>query len=160
MNWRGWLKAFDRCMEVSAKGASFVILLVMGTVTFEVVSRYLFNQPTIWVWPINRILFGIFILIAGSYAMLKGAHIRIEILYDRFPDWMRNVSKLVTLLAIICFLGVLIWQSAWMGWTAVEAGEKLPGAFRIPIYPFKVFVPLASILFLIVAVRTVLSSKD
>jgi TRAP-type mannitol/chloroaromatic compound transport system permease small subunit len=160
MNWRGWLKAFDRSMAASAKWASFLILLVMGAITIEVVSRYVFNRPTIWVWPVSRILFGIFILIAGSYAMVKGSHIRIEILYERFPSWMKTVSRFVTLVAAGCFLGVLVWQSAWMGWTSAVATETLPGAFRIPIYPFKVFMPLASFVFLIVAVRTILFSKD
>jgi len=33
------------------------VMIIMTTV--EVVSRYVFNYPTMWVWPINRQLFGV-----------------------------------------------------------------------------------------------------
>jgi TRAP-type mannitol/chloroaromatic compound transport system permease small subunit len=115
----------DAISQKIGKAASFLIFLIMTITTVEVVARYVFNHPTIWVWPVNRQLFGVFILFAGIYTMSKGDHIRIEILY------------------------VLIWQGSWMGWNSYTVGETASGAFRIPLYPLKLLIPIAAFLFLL-----------
>jgi TRAP-type mannitol/chloroaromatic compound transport system permease small subunit len=103
----------------------------------------------LWGWLLNRILFGVFILFAGVYALYKGAHIRIEIFYDHFTPGVKRVADWIALIAFIAFVGVLIWQSSWMGWNSLMMGEKAPGAFRIPLYPFKLLIPVVAFLFLL-----------
>lgn len=108
----------DTVSDRIGKAVSLVICIIMTVTAFEVVARYAFNSPTIWVWPINRQLFGIFILFAGTYTMSKGEHIRIEIFYDHFPQRMKLIARVIALVSFITFIGVLVWQGSWMGWNA------------------------------------------
>lgn len=132
-----------------SKPAGILVFIMMCITATEVVARYAFNHPTIWAWPLNRQIFGLFILVAGAYTMSKEAHIRIEILYDHFPPKIKLIGRLCALAALISFLGVLIWQGGWMGWNSLMAGERASGAFNIPLYPFKLLVPIGVLLFLL-----------
>lgn len=158
-----WVKDFRRLIEGltewSGRLASYLIVLIVAITSFEVISRYVFNEPTSFAWPLNRQLFGVFILFAGSYAMKEGAHIRIEIFYDHFPEWFKRISRLVALVAFVGFVGVLVWQSAWMGLNSLEMNEKVAGAFRMPLYPFKLLIPVAALLFLLQGLFSHLKKK-
>ena len=150
----------DTISDRIGKAVSFVICLIMIVTTVEVVARYAFNSPTIWVWPVNRQLFGVFILFAGIYTMSKGEHIRIEIFYDHFPPRMKLIARVITLVSFISFVGVLVWQSSWMGWNALMVGETASGAFRIPLYPLKLLMPVAAFLFLFEGIIVISRGKD
>lgn len=139
----------DTVSDKTGKAASFIIFLIMVITTVEVVARYAFNSPTIWAWPVNRQLFGVFILFAGIYTMSKREHIRIEIFYDHFSPRLKLIAKIIALLSFISFIGVLIWQGTWMGWNALEVQEKASGTFRLPLYPLKLLIPIAAFWFLI-----------
>lgn len=142
-------KVIDAISEKTGKVISLLIFLMMVITTVEVVGRYVFNHPTVWVWPINRQLFGVFILFAGIYAMSKGDHIRVEILYDHFPPKMKLIARWIAIGAFLCFMVALVLQGSRMGWNSLMAREKLTGAFPIPLYPLKLLIPIAAFLFLL-----------
>jgi len=129
--------------------ASCLILFIMFFTTYEVVARYFFNNPTSWVWLVNRQLFAIFALVGGSYAMAHGTHIRIEILLERCNPFMKRLIQCLGLVFLLGFLGVLIWQGALLGWISFSNREFSTGNFKMPLYPVKLFLPLATLLFLI-----------
>jgi len=146
---RAFFNLVDTVSDKTGKAAGFIIFLIMVITTVEVVERYAFNSPTIWAWPVNRQLFGVFILFAGIYTMSKREHIRIEIFYDHFPPRLKLIARIIALAAFISFIGVLIWQGTWMGWNALEVQEKASGTFRLPLYPLKLLIPIAAFWFLI-----------
>lgn len=135
--------------EKTGRLAGYVVVVMMFITAVDVVARYVFNRPLLWGWLLNRQLFGVFILFAGVYTMLKGGHIRIEILYDHFPPKVKFIARLIAVAAFISFMGVLVWQGSWMGWNSLRMGELAPGAFRIPLYPLKLLIPVVAFLFLL-----------
>ena len=153
-------KAIDGFSRKAGRAVSYVVLLIMFVTALDVVARYVFNNPLLWGWLVNRQLFGVFILFAGIYAMATGMHIRIEIFYDHFPRRLRLIARLVALACLVAFLGVLVWQGAWMGWNSLMMGEKAAGAFRIPLYPFKLLIPIAAFLFLLEGIVVFLRGED
>ncbi|MBW2432162.1 MAG: TRAP transporter small permease [Deltaproteobacteria bacterium] len=146
---RTFFDRVDAVAEKAGKITCYLVFIIMLITTADVVARYVFNHPLVWGWLLNRQLFGVFILFAGVYTLYKGEHIRIEILYDHFPRGLKTVGRWVSLLAFISFMGVLVWQGAWMGWNSLMMNEKAAGAFRIPWYPFKLMIPAVAFLFLL-----------
>jgi len=138
---------------------SVVVFLFMAITTAGVIARYVFNHPLVWTWLTNRMLFGVFILFAGIFAMSENAHIRIEIFYEHFPPRIKLISRIITLISFVIFMGTLVWQAIWMGVNSLKMLEKAPGGFSVPIYPFKLLVPVAAILFLLVGVVVFLKSN-
>ena len=146
---RIFFSGIDAIAEKAGKITCYLVFVIMVITTVDVIARYVFNQPLLWGWLLNRQLFGVFILFAGVFTLFKGEHIRIEILYDHFPRRLKSVARWIGLLAFIAFMGVLVWQSAWMGWNSFMMKEKAAGAFRIPWYPFKLLIPTVAFLFLL-----------
>jgi TRAP-type mannitol/chloroaromatic compound transport system permease small subunit len=142
----GWV---DIVVERSSKIVCYLVFVIMVITAVDVTARYVFNHPLVWGWLTNRLLFGVFILFAGVYTLSKGEHIRIEIFYDHFPPRIKRISRWIAMAAFISFMGVLVWQSSWMGWNSLMMKEKAAGAFRIPLYPFKLLIPLVAFLFLL-----------
>ena len=144
--------AFQMIDTVCSKIGKVVCLLIffmMIITTVEVISRYAFNYPTIWVWPINRQLFGLFILFAGIFTMHKRDHIRVEILYDHFPPRLKSIARWIALACFLIFIIALISQGLRMAWMSLMVKEKLSGAFKFPVYPLKVLIPITAFLFML-----------
>lgn len=157
---RRYVSFIDSITNNVGKVIAGVVLIIMITVAYEVISRYFFNKPTAWVWPLNRQLFGVMILFGGSYALLRGAHIRVEILYSRFsPLWLK-ISKAAFIICFLAFMGTLVWQGGWMAWTSIQNREVSIDVLRFPVYPFKAVFPVAALLFLLQGVAEFLREED
>jgi TRAP-type mannitol/chloroaromatic compound transport system permease small subunit len=150
----------SRITEAIGKPASLLVFVMMLITSTEVIGRYLFNSPTTWAWPLNRQIFGVFILVAGAYTMSKREHIRIEILYDHFPPKIKLLARAIALASFVIFMGVLVWQGSWMGWNSLMMKEKLAGAFRMPLYPFKILIPIGALLFLLQGIAVYFRRDD
>ncbi len=142
-------QGIKQIIEMVGKVVSLFILLIMAIVTYEVISRYAFNAPTAWAWLINKQLFGVFVIVGGSYGLIHKSHIQIEMFYEHYSPAMKNVIRWITLTAAFCFLGCLLWKSSVMGLDAWQSGEKATGVFKLPLYPLKMFIPVGVALFLL-----------
>ncbi|MBU0465255.1 MAG: TRAP transporter small permease [Proteobacteria bacterium] len=142
-------KGIKHIIEMVGKAVSVLILLIMAIVTYEVIARYAFNAPTSWAWVINKQLFGVFVLVSGSYTLIHKSHIQIEMLYEHFPPAVKNIIRWLTLMAAFLFLGSLLWKSAVMGLDAWQVSEKATGVLKLPLYPLKMFMPVSVALFIL-----------
>jgi TRAP-type C4-dicarboxylate transport system permease small subunit len=84
-------------------GLGFLIcVFIMG---IEVISRYLFNSPQIWVQDAVVMLVGSCFAIGGAVSLLEGKHIRIVAIYDimspRVKLWLDMLSYLIALAYLI-----------------------------------------------------------
>jgi len=150
----------DAIAEKSGKIFCYLVFIIMLITALDVVARYVFNHPLLWGWVLNRQLFGVFILFAGVYALHTGGHISIEIFYDRFSNRTKTIARWIGLGAFLAFVGVLLWQTTWMGLNSLQMKERAAGAFRIPLYPFKLLIPLVVLLFLLVGISAFRRDKN
>ncbi|MDH5558527.1 MAG: TRAP transporter small permease, partial [Alphaproteobacteria bacterium] len=75
--------AFSR---VAMWAPAFVVMIIF----YEVVMRYVFVKPTLWVNEMSLWVAGGIYLTAGLYAMQQRSHIRIFLLYDMVPRWLQK----------------------------------------------------------------------
>ena len=90
----------------------FFVAIIMGIMLFEVILRYVFARPTIWVEELSRWLGGIIFLVAGLYAMQQRTHIRVTILYDGVS---RNIQRFMDVFGTICVCA-FCWAVSWGYW--------------------------------------------
>lgn len=153
------LDGITRVVKVVGDVCSLLILLIMAVVAYEVTARYVFNSPTSWAWLVNKQLFGIYVMVAGSYALVHNSHIRIEMLYQHFPKSIKKVIQWLTMVAAFCFLGALLWKGGVMGCEAWENKELAMGVFKLPLYPLKLFIPFGALLFLLGCIVAVFKKR-
>lgn len=91
--------------------AMFLIAWIVAIMFYEVVMRYVFVRPTLWVNEMSLWVAGAVYLVAGLYVMQQRAHIRIFILYDMVSrNWQRVFDTISTLL-ICAFAAAIVWGS-------------------------------------------------
>ena len=94
----------------------FIALWTVNAViayAYEVVMRYIFNMPTIWVHEASFLLFGMQYLMTGAYAMLHGAHVRVDILYVKLPPRGRVGMDIFTSVFFFIFV-IALMATSWI----------------------------------------------
>lgn len=106
---------------------------VVAIIFYEVVMRYVFLKPTLWVNEMSLWVAGGIYMTAGLYAMQQRSHIRIFIIYDMVP---RPVQKLFDILSLLClwiFVAAVIWGGFGEAYAKFMRWEKFGTAWDPPI---------------------------
>ena len=89
-------------------------------------------------------LFGIFVLIGGSWVLQHDRHIRVDLLYVRFSPLWRNIVNLIGDLAFLLpFCAVIFWFSLAMVQRSYLAGEGSDYDALVDRYLIKSILPVA-----------------
>lgn len=143
----------ERINEVVGFIASFGIPLMAFLLLYEVIMRYGFNRPTVWVHEISQFIFGACYMLGAGYTLMRRGHVNMDMLYTRFSPRGKALSNTVSGLFFLLFLGVLVWQSWIMAYESVLFNEHLiQSVFEPPLYPIKIIFFLGCVLFLLQAV--------
>lgn len=128
---------------------SFTILAVIVIVTYEVVARYFFHNPTFWVHEATQYTFAVYVAFAGAYALYRGAHVRVDIFYRMFPPRAKQIVAIIIFAIFMMFSSVLLWQVWEMTQSSLRVMERSSSTWAPPIYPIKVLLFTGIILLLI-----------
>lgn len=139
----------DNINEWSGKIFFFIMPLIAAIGTYEVTMRYAFNRPTNWAWEINASLLCVACAMGAGYALLKGTHVRVDVVYNLFSMRAKAILDSATSVFAIGFLGVLIWQGAGMSWYSIQVRETTKSVLRSPVYPYKATIVIGTSLFLL-----------
>ena len=95
-------------------------------------------------------LFSAVFLLAAPWTLALNEHIRIDILSQRYPRWLRNALEIV---GHLCFLmpmaGIVVWTSWPFFLRSYEQNEQSSNFGGLPQWPAKFLIPLAfAILFI------------
>ncbi|MBA7659996.1 hypothetical protein ES703_67995 [subsurface metagenome] len=143
------LHVVDRINEWSGKGISFLVLVIVALIVYEVFLRYVLNSPTLWNMEVVSFSFGVLWVIGGAYALVTVTHVKMEVLYARFGPRGRAIFDLISAPFFYIFIVVLLWQ----GWeAALRSIAKLECSMSLwapPVYPIKMVIPLGALLLLL-----------
>jgi TRAP-type mannitol/chloroaromatic compound transport system permease small subunit len=144
-------RRIDRFTDVTGLWVAWLIVPLMLAVAYEVILRYFFNRPTIWVFDVTYMLYGTIFMLGAAYALLKGAHIRTDFFFEKWSMRTRGVIDSVAYLvfffpSLILFLYVS-WGESWYAFLINETSEQTP--WRPILWPFKMVIPLTCLLLII-----------
>lgn len=78
-------RKIDRFQDRFGRAVSWLMLLMVLVVFTDVVLRYAFNTSSVFTQELEWHLFGVVYLLAAGYTMLYDEHVRVDILYSRWP---------------------------------------------------------------------------
>ncbi len=135
----------------AGKLSSYVIGVVVLMMSYEVVSRYVFNAPTIWSGELCQYGLCFVTMLGGGYTLLVDKHIRVDIIFRGFNFKKRAWTELLTWWVVIAFLLVLIWKGGELTFDAYMGDEKSMTFMEIPMWYSLVMVPIGGVLLLLQA---------
>jgi TRAP-type mannitol/chloroaromatic compound transport system permease small subunit len=143
------LKLIDGLSVWMAKVFSYLAVIMILAIVYEVGSRYLFNAPTIWANEAVTYLCGIFAVMGGAYTLQQNGHVKVDIVYNRLPGYLKTVVDVLAFPAFLICFGVLIWVSFDVFLDSLSDRETTGTAWLVPIYPVRAFIPIAGLLILL-----------
>ncbi len=126
----GWV---DRFNWLLSRVSMWIVAVVIGIMAYEVVMRYAFERPTIWANEMSLWLAGMIYLFAGLYAMQQRSHIRIFLLYDMAPRWLRKTFDVISTFCIVAFCVAVVYGGYGEAKAKFLRWETFGTAFDPPI---------------------------
>jgi|GEM_PF-385895 len=115
------------------RGVALVLIFLMMLLGFlDVVLRYFFNAPILGVKELQTILLPVVTALALAGTQFDKAHIRVELLYDRFPRRVQRVLDYVALILPLTIWILIAWRSIVTG-NSYMASNRTLNLVSIPI---------------------------
>jgi TRAP-type mannitol/chloroaromatic compound transport system permease small subunit len=146
---------------VVAKLAAWVILPMTGSLVYEVVSRYIFDKPTVWAYDMTYMMAGALFMLGSAYALRNGSHVRADFLLTSLkPRWQALVDLALYLFVYFPAIGLFFWASSKFTLQSWQQHETYPGSPWMPaIYPLKTVMPVTLGLLLLQGIAEVLKAQ-
>jgi TRAP-type C4-dicarboxylate transport system permease small subunit len=126
---------------------------IVAIIFYEVVMRYLFLRPTLWVNEMSLWVAGGVYLTAGLYALQQRSHIRIFVIYDMFPKAVRQACDVLSVVCVCIFAFAVIWGGFGEAKAKLLRWETFGTAFDPPI-PATI-KPLILVTLILLAIQSV-----
>lgn len=140
------VRATDVVATAAAYAAGGVLILLMLLTTADVAGRYFFNSPINGVFDLTHFAVSIMVYLGLSYCALRGAHVAIELLYDKLPGAAQGVLNRITNLAGCILFAVISWRTVVQSLDVREMGEASQ-MMELPFFPLYCLVAFGSALF-------------
>jgi TRAP-type mannitol/chloroaromatic compound transport system permease small subunit len=134
------------------KISSFVLILIMLFLCYEVLMRYFFNSPTIWVHELSGFSFAFYLALTGPWLLQRKEHVSVDIVYSKFPARFRLTADIISYLVCLTFFAVLFWVGGKDMLHAFKINQHSYTVWGPPLGPVKLFVPVAAVLFILQAI--------
>lgn len=159
-NYYKTIKVIDTFSEWTGNAFAWLCVPLAIVVFYEVVSRYFFDNPTIWAYDLSYMLYGALFMLGAAFALRRGAHIRTDMLWEKFSDTTKGKIDFYAYIFFF-FPGMILLFStsiddAWNAFMIGEVSEQTP--WRPYLWPIKSVVPLTALLLLIQGVSEILKS--
>jgi len=138
------------------------ILLLLATIFYNVVMRYLFNDVSIGMQELEWHLFSCLFLFGIGYSLKENAHVRVDVFYERFGEKAQAIVNIVgTLLFLTPFSALVIYYGIDYSREAYELNEMSGDPGGLPYrWIIKGVIPLSFSFTIICGVYVILEQID
>ena len=147
---------FTKVAEYMKKGLSYpgnlmfgaamvAMVFVMLIVSADVFMRYVFGSGIVGQWDLSTMAFAVIIWGPMTHAALKGSHIALTFLLDRFPRLPRLVLQVVISLVTSGMLALVSWQLLQHA-IRLDETQFVSPTLRIPHAPIAYFAAFACVI--------------
>lgn len=102
------MNRLDKAIEYLGYLTAFVLSILVLLVVYDATARYLFSEGSTALQELEWHLFDVVILFGIAYTLKEGAHVRVDIFYDKFSHKTKTLINLISNLFFILPLSLLI----------------------------------------------------
>lgn len=116
-------------------------MMVLGSA--DVISRNIFYVSITGSIEWSQLMQAGIVLLGWSYVQATNSHLKVDIVYRRFPPLLKKAVNIFILLLIIFFFALLLWYSMEIVISDFHSGRQV-ATILVPVWPFKMLVPVGS----------------
>ena len=133
---------YNKIVKYSGYLASALFITIGFIVSYEVIMRYLFNSPTIWVNEVSRFLQIWATYLALTYSFHKNDFIRITVIYDRLNDKGKKILDFISFIFILIFSSFVVYYGWIIAYDSLKVGRTSSTILDVPSFLTELAIPL------------------
>lgn len=130
--------------------AMYLLFVLMGILMWSAISKA-GGAPSLWTLEMAQFVMVAYFVLGGPYAMQMGSHVRMDLFYAKQTPVGRAWWDAVTVLALIFYLGVMLWGAIDSTAYSLQYNERSPTAWRPYLWPIKMILCVGFFLMLLQA---------
>jgi TRAP-type mannitol/chloroaromatic compound transport system permease small subunit len=144
----------DRISLWSGDTVRWLNVVLSVVVLWEIIARYLFNNPTIWAFDVAMMVYSVMFLFGASYVLQIKAHIKVDVIQNMLPRRTQLILDLIYYIFFFFpFLFVMIVFGSKLAISMTIAGEiSNTSQWLEPVWPWRWVIPAGFLLLLLQAV--------
>ena len=133
--------------------AGIILVFIMLSVGLDVILRYFFNSPMIWVTEVTECLLLYITFLGTGWLLRDEGHVKVDIILNRLkPRSIAFFGILSSLVGIFVSI-MLAFYGMSVTWNYFRRGIYTPTAMEIPVAAIILIIPIGSFMLLIGFVR-------
>jgi TRAP-type mannitol/chloroaromatic compound transport system permease small subunit len=146
-----FIRRINRFSDITGRFVSWFVLAIVIITFVVVVMRYVFNTGSVFLQELITYFHNYVIMLGAAYALLKGAHVRVDIFYrpmsNKKKAWIDIFGFLFLLLPTCLFIFIIAWEYVALSWQIFEGSQEAGGVNAR--YLFKTTILLMPILMIV-----------
>lgn len=144
------VSVLDRFATFFGRIGAILVYALLVTMLAHVIMRYFFRLNLIQMEELHWHLYAAIFLLSLGYANVAGAHVRVDLFYDRMSDrgkaWVNLLGAVFLLLPFCAIISFYSFKYFWASWLVGEISQQ-PGALPARyILKFVLFLGMAILL--------------
>ena len=152
------IKSYVRIVEAINRTvgqfAMYLIFVMMGILLFSTISRSVFEINYLWIVEMAQFTMAAYYLLGGGYSMQLDSHVRMDVLYERWPDRLRYFIDSLTAFCLVFYLIALFYGGVSSTQYAIEYQQKNYSSWAPLMWPVKSLMTIGIFLMLLQAIAT------
>ncbi|MBK5946582.1 C4-dicarboxylate ABC transporter [Rhodobacter veldkampii DSM 11550] len=150
----GWIRAYVRVVEAVnyrvGRFAMYLLFVIMGILIWSSITK-IAGVPALWTLEMAQFTLVAYYLLGAPYSLQLGSNVRMDLLYAQLRPRTQAWWDVITIFALIFYLGVMLFGAVESTTYSLEVGERSPTAWRPYLWPIKIVICLAFVLMLLQA---------
>lgn len=139
----GWLRGFVRIVEAVnyriGRIANYLLFALAGVLIWSIICKAFFVPP-LWTQEMAQFIMVGYFVLGGAYSLQIGTHVRMDLIYSHMSPARCALTDVLTVFAMIFFLGVVLYGGIDSTLYALEYGERSRTVWRPYMAPIKIVI--------------------
>lgn len=150
-----WFRACERSVAAVNRwfltAATLLVLLIVAVILFDVISRSVFDAPTLWAFDVARFTLLYVTFLGLAPALASGSHIAVDMFDSMLPKAIRPAVPFFAAGLTFAFGAVLLWHVFALAGETFADGRIAQATIAIPEKWIWLPAPFGCALFVAVA---------
>jgi C4-dicarboxylate transporter DctM subunit len=120
--------------DISGGLAGYLMLFAAFLVTYDALTRSLFDKPVIWAFEITCYIFIWYGFLTAPSGMKMGSHINVDILVSRMKDRTRIPLETIAYAVTLVYAVMLTYYVYETTWRSFSTNEISPTILHVPVW--------------------------
>lgn len=150
------MAVFDRVLDALALVCGALLTFVMLAVCVDIVLRYYFNSPFMWLAEISEYVLLYVTFLGSAWLLRREGHVVTDLLINALgPRGQAAMGILSSIVGVVICL-TLVWYGVEVTWDNFVRGVYRTTILEVPKAPLLAVIPFGSLLLLVQFVRRTL----